>query len=787
MKTESAHRNGGSRWLAVAVAGLMTLGLSQAAAALDVTLKVEETAGVARAKDACRTGIPIPPGALKDTKNLRLLDAKGAEVPAQFRVMNRRLSGDIEWVCVNFLADVAAKGAATYRLTDDGPASAVNKPVTVEDGDVSLVVTTGPLKVAIPKKVFAGLGEVWFDRDGDGRFGGDERVSTGGALVVEGMDGKVYRSVSDLTAPLSVRVVERGPVLVVVRIDGEVKAQSAGGKAHTYPHLVWDKDKVAGRPTVVLENEDLSLGFTVRLHFWKGQSWVRAFVTMRNLNGQSSTGTDKNIRYTPYYAATIKKPGNLLVDAINVELDLVSEGELGYRFGGGVEGNAVHVGTLAASDRGVVLYQDTSAGWLWQTGSGKIFDPLLKRNQEMMALQGVDRAYWEYQPVWYDHLYTRRDGASFIGYRVQEVAKEVPPDRFAAFDERLMAVPDARHNLASRVYGDFMLPNPEEWPRYEKSALTAVVCGVDPGAAPGTDSSFAIEREKHDHYGVWRFGDHSKGGYHHFSQYLELDVPYCLMIHLARASTLAFYREAEIACRQVLDVPAHGGGYGHQRGESSHYYTYGNLLFSYVTGEPWLKEAVRASYLFANTRPWHLRSFGVTMWSSLDVYFHFPEDRKLAKRKIDACVAWWKKVHDQPTGRLGGFDRSWKTFFLGIGTDAMGRYCEAFPEDKEARKMLVAACREWIEWTKTLDQEQRNKILAVCPGNGFAYATRFSGDETFLNFAAKHLVTDERFRARYRAGTASGKGWSQFGHRLTQVFLHDLDKKRHPEKYKGLP
>jgi len=122
-----------------------------------------------------------------------------------------------------------------------------------------------------------------------------------------------------------------------------------------------------------------------------------------------------------------------------------------------------------------------------------------------------------------------------------------------------------------------------------------------------------------------------------------------------------------------------------------------------------------------------------------------------------------------------------------IGTDAMGRYCEAFPEDKEARQMLVAACREWMEWTNTLDQERRNRVLDVCPANGFAYATRFSGDGTFLDFAAKHLVSDEKFSAQFRTGTASGKGWSQFGHRLTQVFLHDLDKRRHPEKYQGLP
>ena len=95
-----------------------------------------------------------------------------------------------------------------------------------------------------------------------------------------------------------------------------------------------------------------------------------------------------------------------------------------------------------------------------------------------------------------------------------------------------------------------MLPNKKEWPRYETFSLTAVVSGLvsdnDPEMIISADSSFEIEREKYDHYGVWDFGDHSKGGYHHFSQYLELDMGHCLMLAFARSGDLRFYREAEI-------------------------------------------------------------------------------------------------------------------------------------------------------------------------------------------------------------------------------------------------
>lgn len=866
------------------VAPAVLLLLAQAGLALNVLLKVQETAGVARVKDPCRSGVALLPGALKDVKKLRLLDKQGKEVAAQFRVMNRRLNGEIEWVSVNFLADVPAKGTAVYRLTDSGPAKPVANPVQVNIGKKETTVVTGPLKVVLPSDSFAGLGRVWLDRNGDGRFAADELVVRSGALVIRGIDGKTYTSVKDSTGPVRVTVEERGPMLTVLRIDGQVRAQTADGKSHSYPSRKFAGGKVVDLGDVALQNQNHSLGFTVRLHFWRGQSWVRSFVTIRNLKGRSSTGTDNQIRHNPYLVATLRRPGNFLVDGISMELDLAATGRLRYRIGGGVGGSTVHEGRLAAQNDGVTLHQDSSASWLWQAGSGRIFDERLRRNIQWMSRNAPEGRrhlpYWEYQPVWYQHLITTRDGASYMGYRLYRGAAAVTPgstsshsalgrhtaegmrapgwielddgratvtvgcrwfwqmcpkslsvrasgrvaiglwspywprghvfegrihrthellvdfrpsgrglaapDRFAAFDQRLMAVADARYNLATGAFGSFMLPNPQQWPRMERSALTAVVNGVDPNLPPAYDSSFEIEREKYNHFGIWQFGDHSKGGYHYFSQFLENDVPYCLMLHFARTGDLRFYREAEIACRQVLDVPAHGGGYGHQRGESSHFYTTGNLLFSYITAEPWLKDAVRASYEAANPGPWHLRSFGITMWSSLDMYFHFPERRTHYRSRINVALAWWRRTQNAQTGALR-FDRSWKTFFFGIGTDAMGRYCEAFPQDRAARTSLVAAVREWMNWVTTQDQRARSRVLHLEAGNGFAYAARFSGDNTFLTFAATHLVRDNMFPGRFRTGTSSAKGWSQHAHRLTQVLLHDLDRRRNPQRYANLP
>lgn len=332
-----------------------------------------------------------------------------------------------------------------------------------------------------------------------------------------------------------------------------------------------------------------------------------------------------------------------------------------------------------------------------------------------------------------------------------------------------------------------MLPNPEEWPRYEQSALSAVVCGVDPDSPPGRDSSIEIEREKYDHYGIWKFGDASKGGWHHFGQYHELDVPYCLMIHFARTGNILFYRAAEELTRELLDVPAHGGGYGHQRGEPSHYYTFGPLLYSYVTSEPWLKESVRHSHHTVNPRPWHARSLAITLWSNLDMYFHFPENRPRYRAEMDQVLEWFQRAIDPKTRMLKGFDWSWQIFMLGMAGDALGRYSEAFPEDKATRERFVTAYKAWKDYVLARPAAEHEKLFVLCLGNGYAYAARLSGDDSLLEFAAEEIVRDSDFRPNYRTGLCSSKAWSEFGHRLTQVFLHDLDKKRHPEKYRGLP
>jgi hypothetical protein len=303
-----------------------------------------------------------------------------------------------------------------------------------------------------------------------------------------------------------------------------------------------------------------------------------------------------------------------------------------------------------------------------------------------------------------------------------------------------------------------------------------------------------LEREKYSSYGVWNFGDCAEVTWHLFAQYHEADMPYCLLLQLARTGDLRLYREAELLDRHLLDIPAHGGGYGHPQGTWLHYYTLGPLLFSCITGEPWMKDAVEQSH--RNTPPLATRldTTGIAIWANLDMRLHFPRQQAEHTKALDTAVAHWRELIDPKTSLYKQCDPPLESvhhvpigldqhYWFGIVGDAIGRYCETFPESKDDRDRLAKVCRAWMKLYGDAPADVQLNTMWLPGGNAMAYASRFTGDSAFLDFAAKNWVLDSKFHPRYRTGSSSAKNWSAFGHRLTQVFLHDWDKRQHPEKY----
>ncbi|HRU06700.1 MAG TPA: sugar-binding protein, partial [Candidatus Brocadiia bacterium] len=180
------------------------------------------------------TGVPFPPGALRSDANVRLLGPDGQEKPCQVRTTARWTpNGHVQWLLVDFSADVAADREVTYQLEygTDVKRGAFASPLKVEDAKDAVTVVTGPLKFVTPKAKGQWLAGVWLDANGDGQFAESERAAGGGAAWLTQHTGTTFSS--DAAAPLEVAVEESGPRRVVVKVAGWQQS-AAGARSGQY-------------------------------------------------------------------------------------------------------------------------------------------------------------------------------------------------------------------------------------------------------------------------------------------------------------------------------------------------------------------------------------------------------------------------------------------------------------------------------------------------------------------------------------------------------------------------
>jgi len=183
-----------------------------------VSLRVNERADVAREAEPVTSGIPLPETlGILDASRLRLSDASGNAVPAQFRVLSRwgDLSDQrapIRWILVDTQTSIAANGSAAYVLGHEETALEPKAMPCFEDAE-RIGIETGVATFEFSKQ----RGN-FFERV---TIGGNELVgpSDQNGLFVTGLDGHVFSSA--LARPSECCVEECGPLRTVVLIRGE--------------------------------------------------------------------------------------------------------------------------------------------------------------------------------------------------------------------------------------------------------------------------------------------------------------------------------------------------------------------------------------------------------------------------------------------------------------------------------------------------------------------------------------------------------------------------------------
>ena len=189
--------------------------------------------GPTAARVPVRTGVPFPVGAVADVAKLRLENASGAEVPAQFDALVKWPDGSVKVALTHLVADLGAQ--ADYRVAygPDVARAALPKAATVSGTPADgLTVGTGLVQFAVSTKGI--VHKVWRDVDGNGTFSAGEQVIDGGEFfVVNAKDGLEYTA--SAAADAVVTVEESGPMRVVVKATGTL---TASGGAHPVRYLV---------------------------------------------------------------------------------------------------------------------------------------------------------------------------------------------------------------------------------------------------------------------------------------------------------------------------------------------------------------------------------------------------------------------------------------------------------------------------------------------------------------------------------------------------------------------
>ena len=257
-----------------------------------IPLRLEETAGVARSGWIAGGGVPFAPGQVASADQMRLVDEQGNAQPAQLRPLARWSDGSIRWLLVSLLADLQPRQQQAYVL-EYGPAThaaPASTPLRVTDGDRTITVDTGPLRVTVSKERFTLFEQVWLDRNHDGQFSDDEQIGRPGSFSLAHR-GRRYDSRFDTTT-YTLAIEDQGPLSVTLKAAG------------------WFRDE-AGKGFCQ---------FIVRLQAFAGQRYVKVTPTF------IYTGFPANRYHFKHEGLTL--PENETIQAVDLTFGLALSGEL---------------------------------------------------------------------------------------------------------------------------------------------------------------------------------------------------------------------------------------------------------------------------------------------------------------------------------------------------------------------------------------------------------------------------------------------------------------------------
>lgn len=283
---------------------------------LNVPLQVYNSHDGPRMGEPVTAGVPLPRDLnLANPTRLRLVDAKGHAVPAQFTPLARWGSdpddpnAPIRWVLADFQTAVDPYAVATYFLQEGGPGPTPERGLAVTESADGLTIDTG-------------IGQWYISKTDGGLMGpGLSAPLFGRALSGPAFEGPAYET----GGPVTVRVALAGPLRVSVHVRGAYQDAS-------------------GNPLV---------DYTSRYWFYAGHQTVRLFHTIEN------NALCRLVEYEQMDCYDIGSAGSVEVSELSLVVPTGLGDALTYQAGGETQ---VVNGELTAN---LSLYQDSSGTDHW--------------------------------------------------------------------------------------------------------------------------------------------------------------------------------------------------------------------------------------------------------------------------------------------------------------------------------------------------------------------------------------------------------------------------------------
>lgn len=668
-------------FLSASAALLLLASVAAAQFTFNYPIVVQNAGGLNRVQEPACSGLAVPKTLnLQNTAVLRLLNATGANVPVQFKVLSRwdglrdDVTKPVKWLLVEFLADVPPNSNAVYHVVD-GPC--VYGQMTNQDLTNEIVVNTGAATFTIDKTAPSVLKSV----------------------VVSG--------VSILGAPGSIDMVDSIGGLVGGSVTSTVLEESGTIR------------------TVVRQKGTLTLGglqFTTRYYFWSGRKDVQ--IDFRLENNQSLGLPNMGTPHTNYFdqlGLTLRMNGAInSVTTPNVQRSLATgqTWELkqkfsmpsdplqmlnGFQFteilnGATIASGNRHAGSLgvASGSKAIAVGVDrfwqnfpkaftvtgnrVTVGLFPSYGSGPYFtgqygSPLPPTSSQVdpMSVQNFrfEGGRWKTHSIWLDFSHN----GIFTMSKVEDLASRiVRPLLVRAQDLNMPFQAGAFGQLATarQAWGDVAKD------RYER--LMDVMASDSAADNQPTLGQIGFPKFR------TRGGTYGGGQFYGWDNYgdivwgdgyasLHYDMPLVLLLNWFRTGDFKFYdigrdmathrRDYDQYHSKTPNDPSRGGQF-YEKGwfhgnfgepEQSHTWVHGLLMHYVMTGDEGSREAAIEVFTFIqNHHPelwdgwWGARILGWDLENLVDLYNYIGDPAYLAL--ADATATRWEVIEAQ-SGGLG--------------------------------------------------------------------------------------------------------------------------------------